>query len=434
MYDRTVSVFRSDSYSYPRTRNMAATAAAAAAAAMVSRSGPRVTRGTRFHCCLCSCELACAPLLSCLHSICMGCLAEAMDKDGRVCCRTCQYVSEVDADRLPLDVFAADRVTLKRLLDTRKQPVCDDCGEEADEPASHLCADCGLFLCDVHHAGHSKGKLTRGHSMQPIAKLRRTKVRHLAAEGPNRSCQPDLASVRRQPTCAIHPGKEIQLYCTTCRLCICHDCSSLKHSAHSVSVISPVPCNTELDEQLLKAKQWAEKVETALTDVRKHQDCLTADFHSASSAIDKAGEEARKALDKRLEELRANVDSLYIKRSKSLESRHNQLEALREGFTFASEFTEYNAANGSNTQCLMMRRIVENRFDGLSNSAQSMIDSQPPVKKPLLNLARRGQSAAAPAFVPNSRISASLKTHQLVRSIASFGSVDMPRSIPVLRF
>ena len=78
--------------------------------------------------------------------------------------------------------------------------------------------------------------------------------------------------------CALHPGKELELYCETCMELICHNCTVKKHKDHQYNLIDEI-----FEENKEKLIALLKPIENRISKIRK----AVQDIDSRSEEVDK---------------------------------------------------------------------------------------------------------------------------------------------------
>ena len=88
---------------------------------------------------------------------------------------------------------------------------CDKC--ISGDPALMICATCSHFLCNICSQAHQRDKLTCSHKLITLEELN--------------AC--GAAALSKPAVCSVHEGETLKLFCETCQVTICRDCTMIKH-------------------------------------------------------------------------------------------------------------------------------------------------------------------------------------------------------------
>ena len=273
-------------------------------------------------CKLCSRTLKEPKLLACLHSFCEECLKKRVSK-GLICCSECQAATVVPrpggVSALPSNFIAANSQAVHRLRDGQGEIVCDPCGGDSDaDEATHRCAECGVFLCEIHVLSHKKTKKTAQHALTPVAELRQQEGRPLAA---------DFAVVRRTPLCSVrgHEDKPLELFCSKCDSLVCRDCIVVKHRDHDYSFVRDCAEDqrAQLEASLLSVRKSAGGVAKVHGKVKKTQSALTKCVEELSEKITETADLHRKRIEHREKALQEQLGKLCSPKALLLEQQYS---------------------------------------------------------------------------------------------------------------
>ncbi|XP_072034647.1 E3 ubiquitin-protein ligase TRIM71-like [Amphiura filiformis] len=171
-------------------------------------------------CALCIDRLQKPKVLPCQHSFCQGCLklwAARCDDLTLSCpvCRTEYTLNENGVEGLPDNFFVKsiiDFINRKRRVSSVATP-CHGC----DQEAAHYCHDCAELLCIDCAGAHRRLRLTRNHRLTTVDEYK-TSGMVVRLETINKAVT----------SCGTH-GKDVTLYCETCDMPICSQCTSTTH-------------------------------------------------------------------------------------------------------------------------------------------------------------------------------------------------------------
>ncbi|XP_038055944.1 tripartite motif-containing protein 45-like [Patiria miniata] len=179
-------------------------------------------------CPICYTEYKDPRMLDCSHSFCLKCLQElrlTQNKDDKniVCplCRKETALTEAGVDMLPGG--SKDINQLEQTEGQGLKVMCQACDEENE--AISRCMDCKHYLCQECQKAHNRmAVLTKGHKIVALTEL--------PVESQEITEDTELKKV---PKCLKHPDQDLCLYCNTCEVLICSECTNIDHkeSIHS---------------------------------------------------------------------------------------------------------------------------------------------------------------------------------------------------------
>ena len=182
-------------------------------------------------------------LLPCFHTFCLDCLLRLLEVDSVLVCPICSEKHELSKSGvavLPNNFNWSD-------LGLEKSPVdpgvglpksmtggsgellrCEN-GMDSNTAVA-FCHDCNCYLCQECLDSHQKMVATRKHSTQLLVEAKQAFTRP------------------RCPTCSLHHGEEIKLYCHDCNVALCRECAISTHRRHNYEYLKDVAA--EINERL----------------------------------------------------------------------------------------------------------------------------------------------------------------------------------------
>ena len=160
--------------------------------------------------------------LPCLHTFCMECIQRTMNDDCFLKCPICRAKHELGqegAGLLPVNLYALQKLPLKRLKQQQGDVVkmCESCGEAESHVA--WCSDCRLLICKLCYALHKKMVYLKGHRIIDSEGLLQSHVGKTLTNA-----------------CLRHVGQELKYLCTDCSAMACPECLVSTHKDHKYSL------------------------------------------------------------------------------------------------------------------------------------------------------------------------------------------------------
>ncbi|XP_038074919.1 E3 ubiquitin-protein ligase TRIM33-like [Patiria miniata] len=173
-------------------------------------------------CPICYTEYKDPRMLDCSHSFCLKCLQElklTQNKDDKsiVCplCRKETVLTEAGVDMLPggsKDVNQQEQTEGQGLKVT-----CQACNEENE--AISRCMDCKHYLCQECLMAHNRmAVMMKDHKIVALTEL------HVESQEITEDTE-----LKKVPKCREHPDQDLCLYCNTCDILICNECTTFDH-------------------------------------------------------------------------------------------------------------------------------------------------------------------------------------------------------------
>ena len=125
-----------------------------------------------------------------------------------ITCPICRDVSQINPSSLPTNYGILNAMPTASIEPTPPVIVheCSMC-RKMKRPVVMHCETCDLFLCEIHTGTHLDDN--EDHEVEPAAQSQPVNM------------------------CLKHSKKEIEFYCTICRVCVCSSCCILDHPGHS---------------------------------------------------------------------------------------------------------------------------------------------------------------------------------------------------------
>ena len=255
--------------------------------------------------------------LPCFHSYCQHCLETFVKKHRgdsimagkpvtQFDCPTCRRPFTLNLDAkvadMPPNHFVVGMLEVMAIDQHRVKGVpCSHC----ENSSVGRCIDCNVFLCQTCLNDHNKYLGFKCHSVLSLDELSKPE---------------NQAKMRGNLYCKQHKSKKLKFYCETCDELICRYCTDDEHQKpdHSWSLIGKV---AEKGKQALIASCCV--LETNLTEgkeavteiLRKEESLELAKDQAKQSIIrrkDEILEEVTQQLNKKVKDLLAEYDKLYV--------------------------------------------------------------------------------------------------------------------------
>ncbi|XP_021263244.1 protein PML [Numida meleagris] len=333
-------------------------------------SGPAVEDDFQFVLCEgCRQESPNLKLLTCLHTLCMGCLSENKPVGQ---CPVCQAPIPQpngipDTDNVLFSSLLA-RLRVYRRIVSGAELLCDNCRSASE----YWCPECKEFLCTKCFETHQRYVKRENHEAKRVQDIRVG------------SPQEFLEGTRRagSSSCSIptHLNQSLSIYCKQCRKAVCCICALLD-ATHSGQ-----HCDVSREAQLRRDELVALGKE--LEQQRGGFEALHVVLLEEVVQLEAAGQGARELVQRRVEELVSLIRDKEEELLALVEERQNRGRRELEGELRRVEAVLRRMEAGE--------RLVEKM--GLYATEQEVMDMQPFIKDALEEL-RRQQPAAAGGLV-----------------------------------
>nr|XP_013817308.1 PREDICTED: protein PML isoform X2 [Apteryx mantelli mantelli] len=197
-------------------------------------------------------------LLTCLHTLCLGCLSENKPIGQCPVCRTAipQASGIPDRDNLLFTSLQA-RLSIYKKISSSGGLSCSRCRKEA---AAVWCSECEEFLCLTCFEAHQWFFKKRSHEARKVEDLR-AETAHQFLEGTRKSCSLFCSSPGH-----TDQGHITSIYCKRCEKPLCCSCALLdsKHSQFYCDIRTEIQRRQEeLSTMSLELKQRKSSFEDA---------------------------------------------------------------------------------------------------------------------------------------------------------------------------
>ncbi|XP_065180131.1 transcription intermediary factor 1-beta-like [Sycon ciliatum] len=307
-------------------------------------------------------------VLNCLHAMCVTCLGQHLSNDGTVSCCKCLTVAASGMPGVRLEESLADwpvqRVEMRgkegselQSDHSEKQLVCQslECQGESC-PATSLCVDCGLYMCEGHEKLHLMKRSCCGHHLQSVHTMR------TAAED-------DTVADSEFLHCSLHPHFLVESYCKKCEQLTCQRCSEQRHASCSPS-IEEIATAAER-----KRAQWKSLLSDSSDAWREHLSEMNVHIATRTAEINEKVEALSeeivadfnthiKNLQRRQEDL---LNELDTRRWKALQDLEKQ-SAIVGKKTFQLDCCEHLVQNLGNSNLLTAEKILQTQIKDVVNS------------------------------------------------------------------
>ncbi|NXP45298.1 PML protein, partial [Heliornis fulica] len=225
-------------------------------------------------------------LLTCLHTLCLGCLSENKPVGQCPVCRTVipQATGIPDMDNLLFTNLQA-RLSIYRKISNSGGPSCSRCRGEA---AAVWCSECEEFLCTKCFEDHQWFFKKRSHEARRVEDLRAESA-HQFLEDTRKSCNLFCSSPGH-----ANQGHICSIYCKKCRRPLCCSCALLdSHHAPFCDIRS-------------ETQRRQEELGTIGRELRRKRSAFEASYASLqdeAARLERAQREMRELIRRRVEQL-----------------------------------------------------------------------------------------------------------------------------------
>ena len=203
--------------------------------------------------------------------------------------------------------------------DTQTTPVCEECGTRTTATSS--CENCHVRMCDVHAAGHPLFKANQGHIVKPLSQVKRA----------SSSAGSTSRSAATQHRCVLHTSEFVDGFCVQCNQLLCpkyKQAHSLKkdHQVLDIASAGQKTRDTLADKLGSSTSTCDGVISQALYNVQTNIEKLNNQTEQASAKVTEFSKLLVEAVEKRQNELLAELDDLRYKKILSLEKQRSRLQ------------------------------------------------------------------------------------------------------------
>ena len=270
---------------------------------------------------------------------------------------------------------------------------CDECidGHNHYGPAETFCCTCRQFLCTSCHEYHKRHR-----------NLSKHKVIGLDQEGAKQLQATIIKPKERY--CPYHEEHALRLYCETCNLLVCRDCTTGGHKGHSETELSTVAKTHQstIEEVLTSARDIVTMLTGAMEGNGKVIEQVEICKRNAHLAINQAFEILQKTLEERKKALLSDLDAISLSKTTALTLQSEQLEEIVDDIGHYTEAASHILQTHTDYEVVAMGGLIPTELKATLNRAQTL--SLTPTQ--------------------HSDISVSLQTDALVGELFKFGHVS----------
>lgn len=257
-------------------------------------------------CALCVESYQDARILPCFHTFCASCLQSAcLQEDGRntpvVYCPICMDESELPSNGiqgLPKNMYIQNLQTLQR--SPSPLPKCDLCTD--NEVAVCHCEVCCCHLCEFCEQAHQRQRKTAEHPLVPV-------------QGSSSLMHHHNSEITVHPEfCESHPSEHLRLFCDSCNVPVCQECTMDEHHDHALLPLEDV--NMQYSEILQSLLGQTTPLISTLIDSMKNIEYVLSTIQDRADAV---AHDICDSIDARMRALQEHKRSLL-----------NQLDAIKQ--------------------------------------------------------------------------------------------------------
>ena len=315
---------------------------------------------SQLECSLCLDNFKEPKLLPCFHVFCKSpCLEKLVSKDGQsLQCPTCRQLVPLPAkgvSGLQSDFHIDHLFEIRDAFNKAAESTDTQCGNCEDKKATGYCRDCEQFICDDCQTAHRALKITKTHKIITLDEVQ--------AQATNLISPKRLVSY-----CPRHRENVLKIFCETCSVVICNDCTIRHHKDHNYDLVGEVftKHKEEIVSGLKPVKEKLDNVQQALQAFDTTAKEINEQRVTVEATIHKEFDQQQRLLDQQRIELVGELDSLTQQKLKSLATQRDQVEITQVKLTSCLEYVEGGLETGTEGEVLAMKAPVLKRIEQIN--------------------------------------------------------------------
>ena len=287
------------------------------------------------------------------------CLEKLVAKDGQsLQCPTCRQLVPLPVkgvSGLQSDFHIDHLFEIRDAFNKAAESTDTQCGNCEDKKATGYCRDCGQFVCDDCQTIHKKWKNLKTHQILTLDEVQ--------AQATNLIPPKRLVSY-----CPRHPENVLKIFCETCSVVICNDCTIRLHKDHNYDLVGEVFTKHKEEivsglkpvrEKLDNVQQALQAFDTRVKEINEQRVTVEANIH-------KEFDQQQRLLDQQRIELVGELDSFARQKLKSLAAQRDQVEIAQVKLTSCLEYAEGGLETGTEGEVLAMKAPVLKRIEQIN--------------------------------------------------------------------
>ena len=302
-------------------------------------------------------------VLPCLHVFCRRCVDLLVTHGERreatcVTCPTCRHETDLTgmAELLPalhihhlFDIHDALQKTTASSSSTATP--CDKCRQFA---STAYCRNCGQYICDECAKVHKLWGELASHVVISIEEVRESALKMIPLKTAALSCPK-------------HRHKNLELYCETCEVLICHYCTIQQHKTHRYDLVADTYASRKhaVKASLEPLRSHVREVSEALDNIHRSVERITTQRATLEEDINRTIWQLHEELEQRKKEFLGQLHDLAQDKLRTLAAQRAEVEHTLAQMSTTMAFVDDHLRFGSPTEVLMVLTLVNTRVDAL---------------------------------------------------------------------
>ena len=330
-----------------------------------------------------SCHVCLGPysqprLLPCFHVFCLSCLERLPTKmeDGHrvLHCPSCRQPTQLP-DKGPEGLTTAFHInnlmelfqTVKKVLGEGNQASCDNCNKAVSPCA--FCKQCDKLLCQECVDLHAGWGAFQSHEIISKDKIRTDAIKRVPLKK------------REVAKCTDH-DKSMKIFCETCQMLICRDCTVRIHKDHVYDLVSDRIKNRQdqILEKLKVVKEHAATITGIVNEVSVKEENMIKESEMIKFMITSTMQQICKKIEASSKELVAQVDALLQAKLEDMREQKKEANIILSQLTNCQHYVEEEIRIASPEEIVSAAKEMEERISAVSRTVK--MESLKPKESP----------------------------------------------------
>ena len=254
-----------------------------------------------------------------------------------------------------------------------KEVKCENCNEL---PSVAFCQQCGEYICDDCVKAHKKMRQFSAHEVVSTASLRTSIKKSGIASVPIEA---------QELRCQKHKDEPLKLYCYTCHVLVCRDCTLVNHKDHKYAfIVDDAPqCKSTIKQKAESLHNVLPALKMVLKSLTVSEEKLTTHRTATIQAIDSTHNRIISKLQQKRKELKAAAtQKINASQDKITTGKKNAELAVAE-VTSLYEFLNRNLERATDQELFS---LLKQMSDQAGRATQ--LYANPPARFPVPTLPR----------------------------------------------
>ena len=302
-------------------------------------------------------------ILPCLHVFCRRCLESLAVTHGETCvtCPTCCHETGLTSSTAVAELLPAFHIhhlfdihdALQKIPPSSSSTPtpCDKCRQFV---STAYCRNCGQYICDECANVHKLWVELASHAVISI-----DKVREYALE---------MVPLKTTALpCPKHRHKNLELYCETCEVLICHYCTVQRHKTHRYDLVADTYASRKraVEASMKPLRGHVSEVRTALDNIDRSVEGITSQRAALEDDINRTIEQLHMELEQRKKEFVCQLHDLAQEKLRALAAQRAEVEHTLTQMSTTMAFADDRLRVGSPAEVVMVLTLISARVDTL---------------------------------------------------------------------